>query len=62
MRIFPLILIAIGVFGVLKHFGLIDPAFLHLFWPLLLIAVVLGVLMTTSGAGREVVADARVDR
>ena len=29
---------------------------------LLLIAVVLGVLMTTSGAGREVVADARVDR
>ena len=29
---------------------------------LLLIAAVLGVLMTTSGAGREVVADARVDR
>lgn len=25
MRIFPLVLIAIGVFGVLKHYGLIDP-------------------------------------
>ena len=39
MRIFPLALIAIGVLGVLKHYGLIDPAFWHLFWPLLLIGI-----------------------
>ena len=39
MRIFPLALIAIGLFGVLKHFGLIDPAFLGLFWPILLIGI-----------------------
>jgi hypothetical protein len=39
MRIFPLVLIAVGVFGLLEHFGLIDPAFIRLFWPLLLIAI-----------------------
>ena len=38
MRIFPLALIIIGVLGLLKHLGLIDPAMLHLVWPLLLIA------------------------
>jgi hypothetical protein len=47
MRIFPLALIAIGVFGVLKHYGLIDPAFVHLFWPLLLIGF--GVAMLARG-------------
>ena len=47
MRIFPLALIAIGVFGVLEHYGLIDPAFLHLFWPLLLIGI--GVAMLSRG-------------
>jgi hypothetical protein len=47
MRIFPLALIAIGVFGVLKHYGLIDPAFVHLFWPLLLIGI--GVAMLAHG-------------
>jgi hypothetical protein len=47
MRIFPLALIAIGVFGVLKHYGLIDPAFVHLFWPLLLIGI--GVAMLARG-------------
>ena len=47
MRIFPLALIALGVFGVLKHFGLIDPAFVHLFWPLLLIGI--GVAMLARG-------------
>jgi hypothetical protein len=47
MRIFPLALIAIGVFALLKHYGLIDPAFLHLFWPLLLIGV--GVAMLARG-------------
>ena len=47
MRIFPLALIAIGVFGVLKHYGLIDPAFLNLFWPLLLIGI--GVAMLARG-------------
>ena len=47
MRIFPLALIAIGVFGVLKHFGLIDPAFVNLFWPLLLIGI--GVAMLARG-------------
>jgi hypothetical protein len=44
MRIFPLILIGIGVFGVLKHFGLIDAALFHLFWPLLLIGIGLALL------------------
>ena len=47
MRIFPLTLIAIGVFGVLKHCGLIDPAFVQLFWPLLLIGI--GVAMLVRG-------------
>ncbi len=47
MRIFPLALIAIGVFGVLEHLGLIDPAFVHLFWPLLLIGI--GVAMLARG-------------
>ena len=44
MRIFPLALIAVGVFGVLKHYGLIDPAFVNLFWPLLLIGIGLAML------------------
>jgi hypothetical protein len=47
MRIFPLALIAIGVFGLLKHYGLIDPAFLQLFWPLLLIGI--GAAMLVRG-------------
>jgi len=47
MRIFPLALIAIGVFGLLKHYGLIDPAFLQFFWPLLLIGI--GVAMLVRG-------------
>jgi hypothetical protein len=47
MRIFPLALIAIGLFGVLKHYGLIDVAFLNLFWPLLLIGI--GVAMLARG-------------
>lgn len=47
MRILPLALIALGVFGVLKHYGLIDPAFVHLFWPLLLIGI--GVAMLARG-------------
>jgi Domain of unknown function (DUF5668) len=47
MRIFPLALIGIGVFGVLEHFGLIDPAFVHLLWPLLLIAI--GVALLARG-------------
>jgi hypothetical protein len=47
MRIFPFALIAVGVFGLLKHFGFIDPAFLHLFWPLLLIGI--GVAMLARG-------------
>lgn len=49
MRIFPLALIAIGVFGVLKHYGLIDPAFVNLFWPLLLIGI--GAAMLARGPG-----------
>ena len=47
MRIVPLALIAFGVFGVLKHYGLIDPALVHLFWPLLLIGI--GVAMLARG-------------
>ena len=47
MRIFPLVLIAIGVFGVLNHYGLIDPAVVNLLWPLLLIGV--GVAMLVRG-------------
>ena len=47
MRIFPIALIAIGVFGVLEHYGLIGPAFVHLLWPLLLIG--LGVAMLARG-------------
>jgi len=39
MRIFPLVLIVIGVFGVLEHFGLIDPAWVSLLWPFLLIGI-----------------------
>jgi hypothetical protein len=47
MRIFPLVLIAIGLFGVLEHYGLIDPTVLNLFWPLLLIGI--GVAMLARG-------------
>lgn len=47
MRLFPFALIAIGVFELLKHFGFIDPAFVQLFWPVLLIA--LGVAMLLRG-------------
>ena len=47
MRIFPLALIAIGIFGVLKHYGLIDPAFVNLLWPLLLIGI--GVALLARG-------------
>ena len=47
MRIFPLVLIGIGVLGVLKHYGFIDPAFVHLFWPLLLIGI--GVALLSRG-------------
>jgi hypothetical protein len=47
MRILPLALIAIGVFGLLKHYGLIDPALVQLFWPLLLIGI--GVAMLARG-------------
>lgn len=47
MRIVPLALIAIGVFGLLKHYGLIDLASLQLFWPLLLIGI--GVAMLARG-------------
>jgi hypothetical protein len=47
MRILPLVLIGVGVFGLLKHYGLIDPAFMHLFWPLLLIGI--GVAMLARG-------------
>ena len=45
MRIFPLALIAVGIFGVLKHFGLIDATFLNLFWPLLLVGIGLALLV-----------------
>jgi hypothetical protein len=47
MRIFPLALIAIGVFALLEHYGLIDRSFVHLFWPLLLIGI--GVAMLSRG-------------
>ena len=47
MRNFPHALIAIGVFGLLKHYGFIDPEYLNLFWPLLLIGI--GVAMLARG-------------
>lgn len=45
MRIFPIILITVGVFGLLRHFGYIDPAALRLLWPLLLIGIGLAMLL-----------------
>ena len=47
MRIFPLALITVGAIGLLKHFGFIDSAFVHLFWPLLLIGI--GAAMLARG-------------
>ena len=47
MRIFPLVLIVVGLFGVLDHYGFIDPSFLHLFGFLLLIGI--GVAMLARG-------------
>jgi len=47
MRILPLVLIAVGVFGVLKHYGVIDPTWVPLLWPLLFIAV--GAVMLARG-------------
>ena len=34
MRIVPLVLITVGVVALLRHYGVIDPAFFHLFWPI----------------------------
>ena len=51
MRIFPLALIAIGVFGVLKHYGIIAPAFVNLFWRLLLIGMGAVILGSSLGGG-----------
>ena len=39
MRIFPIALIAIGLFGVARYFGLIPIGTFHLMGPLLLIAL-----------------------
>ena len=47
MRIFPIALIVIGSLGLARHLGLIDPAFVNLFWPLLLIGI--GVAMLARG-------------
>ena len=47
MRIVPLALIAVGVFALLRHYGLIDAAALSVLWPLLLIAI--GVVMLARG-------------
>ncbi len=58
MRIFPLVLIAIGGFGLLQHFGLIDPRSWQLFWPLLLIGI--GVLMLARGRRWRADAQARL--
>lgn len=44
MRIFPFALIAVGVVALLRHYGLIDAAFLHVLWPVLLIAVGIALL------------------
>ena len=58
MRIFPFALIAVGVFGVLKHYGLIDTAFVHLLWPVILIGI--GVALLARGPRWR--ADMREDR
>lgn len=47
MRIVPLALIAVGVFALLRHYGLIDAGLVHLLWPLLLIGI--GVAMLARG-------------
>jgi len=47
MRIAPLVLIAIGVIALLRHYGFIDPGFFHLLWPILLI--VIGVALLVRG-------------
>jgi Domain of unknown function (DUF5668) len=47
MRIFPLALIAVGVIALLRHYGLIEPEWLQLFWPLLIIGI--GVAMLARG-------------
>ena len=47
MRIFPLALIAVGVFALLRHYGVIDAAFFGLLWPLLLIGI--GVALLARG-------------
>ena len=60
MRIFPLALIAVGVFGVLNHYGLIDPSFVHLFWPLLLIGI--GVVMLSRPRWRTDMRERMHDR
>ena len=39
MRIFPIALIVIGLFGVAKYFGLVPIGMFHLVGPLLLIAL-----------------------
>ena len=47
MRILPIALIAVGTYGVLRHYGLVDPEFLRLAGPVALIA--LGVALYWRG-------------
>ncbi|WP_348754169.1 DUF5668 domain-containing protein [uncultured Aquincola sp.] len=45
MRIFPIVLILIGGFGLLRHYGYIDREMMQLLWPLLLIGIGVALLV-----------------
>jgi Domain of unknown function (DUF5668) len=47
MRIFPMVLIAVGGFALLRQAGIIEPGFMHLYWPWILIAV--GIFLLVRG-------------
>ena len=53
-RIFPLVLIVVGSVLLLSKQGVIDPAFLRNWWPLLLIAVGVAGLLRPPRACRQV--------
>ncbi len=53
MRIAPIVLIVIGLFGLAKYFGLLPVGFFHVLGPVLLIVVGVALLFRRPCGGRR---------
>lgn len=53
MRIAPIVLIVVGLFGLAKYFGLVPIGFFHVLGPLLLIGVGVALLFRRPCGGRR---------